>query len=479
MKHCVKAFLVSLERELPADPSIAYEGRPPVIGCNHLVCRKCGAVVRHVDHRSVTGKLPPVADEIRALYESPTPEQSPLLNSAPLHDTSRAYFCRCDWAAVNISGSQRVDDLDHQDWACAGHEPAGKAADAPAVAAMAAAQATLIAQAEAQTAELRKRYVPVEGAKIRFKYAVNVNPAFATASELRDCLLASYPDAAYFGGPVVGKNRDDTAPAWGWAAELIGKRSDWWPALGIALQHAVKDGGDLARIAFATLLADYRATVALLPWTAPVAQAQSFDVRAPGSGTGWGMPDCRIDSIVRDQQAWFAEVRGDTEAFFDGYGRNGSAIKGPFTNEADLRALLAESARAGQFPDGSNGPWSWIGDELITGEAWLRPALVHAILTIDAANEPMVLALLDWCSEERDLWQFVSLLDGWDAQHPAWWDNPADTKPAGWRRTMRSSHWPEVSTLGDVVLEALRRAKLQIATPPIVDLPVLYGPNIS
>lgn len=478
MKYCVDAWLVSLEYELPTDPSIANPGSPTILGCNHLVCRKCDAVVRHADHRSVPSMYPPVGG-LQALYDSPNPEQSPLLDSRPLHDDSRAYFCRCDWAAVELSGAKLVAHLDQQEWACAGHAPGGKTTKAPAVAAMAAAQATLTAQAEAQTAELRKRHVDVEGAKIRFHHAVNVNPAFATASELRDCLLASYPDAAYFGGPVVGKNRDDTAPAWGWAAELIGMRSDWWPALGIALQHAVKDGGDLARVAFATLLANYRDTFALLPWTAPIAQAESFDVRAPGSGTGWGMPDCRIESIVRDQQASFAEIRGATEQFLYQYGRNGANLKGPFTCEADLRALLARSAHAGQFPYGTRGPWSWVGPALIVGDAWLRPALVHTLSTIDAGDEPMVLALLDWFSEERDLWQLVALLDGWDAQHPAWWDQPAETKPAGWQRTIRSSHWPEVRTLGDVVLEATRRAKLQLATPPIVDLPVLYGPGIS
>jgi hypothetical protein len=435
-------------------------------------------VVRHADHRSVASMYPP-ADGIQALYDSLDPAQSPMLDSRPLHDDSRAYFCRCVWAAVDLSGAKLVEHLDQQAWSCAGHPPAARTGDTPAVVVMAAAKATLLVQAEAQTAELRKRYVKVEGAKIRFNYAAGVNPAFASASELRDSLLASYPDAAYFGGPVVGKNRDDTAPAWGWAAELIGMRSDWWPALGIALQHAVKDGGDLACIAFATLLADYRDTFALLPWTVPIAQAESFNVRAPGSGTGWGMPDCRIESIVRDQQASFAEIRGGTEQFLYQYGRNGSSIKGPFTNEADLLALLAKSARAGQFPFGTRGPWSWVGPALIVGDAWLRPALVNTILTIDVGDEPMVLAMLDWFSEERDLWQFVSLLDGWDAQQPAWWNKPADTKPSGWQRTMRSSHWPDVKTLGDVVLEATRRAKLQIATPPIVDLPMLYSRNIS
>jgi hypothetical protein len=124
--------------------------------------------------------------------------------------------------------------------------------------------------------------VPRPATKIQFRYAPSVNPEFSTASELRDSLLASYPDAACFKAPVVGRGRDDTAPAWGWAPDLIRTRSDWWPALGIALQHAVHDGGDLARTAFATLMADFRDVLALLPWTEPLAEALP-DVLAPGS----------------------------------------------------------------------------------------------------------------------------------------------------------------------------------------------------
>ena len=461
MKYCADAWLVSLEYELPADRSIANPGTPKLIGCNHLVCRKCGAEVRHADHRSIPAMYPP--DDLRSMYDA---GQVPPLDSRPIHSDSRAYYCRCDWASVEFSGAKLVEQLDQQEWRCAGHGGSGGGGSGgggggkAAVASMAAA-------------------VDVAGAKIRFAYAANVNPAFSTAAELRDCLLASYPDAAHFGGPVVGKNLEDTAPAWGWAAELIGMRSDWWPALGIALQHAVVHGDELARVAFATFLADYRDSFALLPWTAPLAEAESFDAVAPGSGTGWGMPDCRIDSIIRDQQASFAEIHGATEQFLYQYGKNATNVKGPFTREADLRALLEKSARAGQFPYGTRGPWSWVGPTLIVGDDWLRPALVHSLATIDVDDEPMVLAMLDWFSEERDLWQFVSLLDRWDAQHPSWWDQPADTKPAGWARTMRSAHWPDVSTLGDVVVEANRRAKLQIATPPVVDLPLLYGAAIS
>ncbi|HEY0195402.1 MAG TPA: hypothetical protein VGC42_30010, partial [Kofleriaceae bacterium] len=316
-------------------------------------------------------------------------------------------------------------------------------------------------------------------AKIRFKWAVNVEPAFATAAELRDALLASYPDASYFQAPVVGRNRDETAPAWGWVPELIRQRTDWWPALGVALQHAAKEGGDLARTALATLLADCYDTLALLPWTAPVAQAEAWPNKAPGAGTGWGMPECTLQAIVRDQEKTLGEIRGDATAFLDGYGKGGAVIQGPFADEADLKTLLAESAQAGQFPDGKNGPWSWLGSELVTGEAWLRPALKDAILTIDASDETQVLAMLDWFFEERDLWQYAPLLQGWDEHHPAWWDKPASTKPSGWRYDMRSAHWPDVATIGDVVVEAMRRGHKQVATPPVADLPALYGAGIS
>jgi hypothetical protein len=315
--------------------------------------------------------------------------------------------------------------------------------------------------------------------KIRFTYAPSVNPEFSTASELRDSLLASYPDAAYFHRPVVGRNRDDTAPAWGWTIDLIGTRRDWWPALGIALQHAANDGGDLARTALVDLLADFTDSVALLPWTSPVA-VKWPDVRAVGAGTGWGAPDFGLEAIIRDQTRYLSEVTtGKSTVFLGEYGKGGKVIRGPFTNEADLRVLLDATAQAGQFPDGDKGPWSWLGFELLIGDAWQRPAFLHVVSTIEPADQPNICALLDWFSEERDLWQFVQLLEGWVAHQPSWWTTPADTKPKGWRRTMRSSHWPDITTLGDVAVETLRRARLQVATPPVVDLPILFGSPTS
>ena len=82
-----------------------------------------------------------------------------------------------------------------------------------------------------------------------------------STSELRHALLASYPDAARFGAPIVASNRDDTAAAGSWLMGLLRKRSDGWPAIGIALQHAAQDGGDLARGALADLLESFQQTI--------------------------------------------------------------------------------------------------------------------------------------------------------------------------------------------------------------------------
>jgi len=91
----------------------------------------------------------------------------------------------------------------------------------------------------------------------------------------------------------------------------------------------------------------------------------------------------------------------------------------------------------------------------------------------------VLLALLDWFSEEPDLWRYAQLLEGWIARPPSWWNKPANTKAFAWKYDIRSAHWPNVKTLGDVVREAARRTKLQVATPPIIDLSQIYGPQIS
>ncbi|MBA2321329.1 MAG: hypothetical protein H0V89_09250 [Deltaproteobacteria bacterium] len=468
MNYCTTPVLVGLDHPLPSDPSIAYNGTPPAIGCNHLVCSNCGAVVRHADSRSITSNHAPPEAELQKLYDAKDPAGSPLLDSAPLHRKSRAYFCRCDWNAVDLGGTLYVGSSD-QPWRCAGHGPTAPGAHDTQVAAAREATDALVAAAV-------PIFVPDTGAKIQLRYAGNVNPAFSTASELRDNLLASYPDAAHFRGPLVGRNREDTAPAWGWVRDFLLMRSDWRPALGIALQHAATNGGELAQTALVELLAHFKESFALLPWTAPMAELWPDRRTVSVAATGWGGPDYRLDAVIRDQKKHVVDVgAGKARAFLSGYGVDGKPIDGPLTNEVELRALLGASARAGQSPGGDKGPWSWLAIKFLFGDAWLRPAFVRIVETIDGTDQAMTFALLDWFFEESDLWQFSKLLEKWVADPPPWWATPSNTKPTGWKRTIRSSFWPGVKTLGDLATEALRRAKWQVVTPPVIDLPQLYG----
>lgn len=619
MERCVEAWLVSLERELPMNPAVAYDGKHPVIGCNHLVCTTCGADVRHVDSRSVTSRLPPGRQQLGELYDSPDPAVSPLLNSSPVHAKSRTYFCRCDWYAVNLADARWINDID-QTWQCAGHPPAvvvateRKASIVPQLQAVSSSSSSesrpsamhsdegLVKQcvevwlvgpehnlptdsgvaykgkfplvgcsnlvcsncaAEVRhlddwsgkskrspgTGPMGKLYSAPEssphlerqsGYRTYFCrcdwYWIDSNRAYycsdktwecaghativadtgdvvdefadlmatplytkikimkdcygrtgfewvsvATASELRDALLNSYPDADHFRRAVVEigyMGPYETVPAWGWIIDLIRTRSDWWPVIGIALQHAVKDGGEFAPTALVDLVGNFRESIALLPWTEPLA-AQWPKVHAEFKETGWGAPDFRLETIIRDQKELLAKTRENYSVFLHGYGKRGEPIASPFTSEADLRVLLETTARVGWFPDGNNGPWSWLEWELLIGAAWLRPAFVHIVSTIaNSPQSPMLWALLDWLFERRDLWQFVDLLEAWECDRPPWWSVDATTKPARWRNRI-ISRFGGANSLGDVVFSALWNARSQVATPPIIDLPVLFGPSVQ
>lgn len=193
MTHCSPAVLVGLDVELPADPGIANDAQPPRVGCNHLVCGSCGADVRHVDSRTITSHYPPAHAELDAIYNSDDPASSPHFDAAPVDQKSRAYFCRCSWAAVNLGGTKSLGSIDAP-WECGGHAPR-----------VVEAQDIRVAEAQKQADVLAQTAPPVAtpGAKIRIVYASRVNPELSTTSELRDALLASYPDASFFQAPVV------------------------------------------------------------------------------------------------------------------------------------------------------------------------------------------------------------------------------------------------------------------------------------
>jgi hypothetical protein len=472
MKKCVNAALVALNYELPADPSVAYDGGDPAVGCNHLRCYECHAIVRHVAHRGATSHYPPGEETLKALYDASDPAASPLFDSSPRHAESRTYFCKCDWYTVVVGPPKHVSRLD-QGWTCQGHgaEVVAEARDIRLAEAQKATDALMAATVPI--------FVPESGAKIQLHWALNVDPAFATASELRDSLLGSYPEGKETGLPLVRVNREDTLPAWGWVKDLVVRRSDWWPALGIALQHAATDGGEIAKVALAELLAHVKESFVLLRWTAPMAELWPDRRAIHAAGTGWGGPDRRLDALVRDQKKFVKEVGASKTAFLSGYGVGGAPIKGPLTNEAELLALLRESARAGRSPGGATGPWSWVTSRVLISDPWVRQSFERIVNTIDHDDEAMVFAMLDWFFEEQDLWRFLPLLDGWRLRPPSWWGTAAAATPRGWQRNMRSAHWPNIETLGDVAVETLRRAKWQVVTPPVVDLPLLYGASIS
>ena len=305
-------------------------------------------------------------------------------------------------------------------------------------------------------------------AKLSYRYA-NIEHSFSSVSELRDALLASYPGAAYLGSPIVLVNRDDPAPAWGWLVELLRTRTDWWPAVGVALQHAAQDGGDNARIALADFLDTYQESVVLLEWTEPIA-SQWPDVRAGISGATFGHPDHRLATIVVGQRRlWDDQQSAKVE--IEGLGPGGTYLAVDVQSEADLEALLAKSAAAGNRE--GNGPWDWLVSELLFHHA-MQPWVPIACAKLATGSDAEVRATLDWFSEQHDLWRHLDLLDGWSHTQPLWWSQPSDKKPAGWRYPVRT-HASSARTLGEVALAVLARARAQAATRPIVDLAPSFG----
>lgn len=173
-----------------------------------------------------------------------------------------------------------------------------------------------------------------------------------SASELRDALLNSYPHAAYFGAPVIGINRgDETAAAWTWLLRWVQKRSDWRSAIGIALQHAAQDGGDLARVALADFLECFQESIVLLEWTEPMAKLWP-DATATMRGTSFGSPDYRLATIIAAQRRLWDMAQPETQFAAEGAGPNGDWLIVDVKTQDDFESMLAATATVDQFSDG-------------------------------------------------------------------------------------------------------------------------------
>jgi hypothetical protein len=190
--------------------------------------------------------------------------------------------------------------------------------------------------------------------------------SFSTASELCEALLASYPGVDFFGAPVAGKPHDrdhETAPAWGWLGQLVGTRTDWIPAIGIALQRATEEGLEHARTALADLLVSCEDSAVLVEWTEPIARRWP-DVHTSGA-RGYPWRDERLGDLVARQRARW------------------TALQSAAVSPSDLEARIATSVRARASP-----PWEWLRTALLAHE---DPDLV-------AHTEPI--CVTEWCVDE-------------------------------------------------------------------------------
>lgn len=297
---------------------------------------------------------------------------------------------------------------------------------------------------------------------------------FASASELRDSLLKAFVDASYAGGPFVMVDPEHAEPAWGWVADLVRQRLDWWECAGVALQHAANEGGDLAKVALADLMANFLDSVVLLPWVEPL-EKRWPDVHATKNNCGWdkGQVKPTLSEIVAAQKSHVASAgKPDTRVILWQFKSGGKPDYADLRDPSDLESLLQLTAQAGRFPD-LGGPWSWLHDEVRYRRSWLPDALPVTAEKL-VGDETIVRALLDWLFDGWDVWRFAPLLERWASRPPSWWSYAAKKKPSGWQRPMRpASYRSDARTVGDVAMRMLTKARHQLATPPVLDLPPL------
>lgn len=110
-------MLVGTEHPIPADPHARFTRGGSMLGCNHIVCQRCHATVRHFDRVQLSRELLS-GDEYAQLWAAANASAFPLLRASVVPQI-RFYFCQCFnfYTAGAVSAPSRED----ADWTCGGH----------------------------------------------------------------------------------------------------------------------------------------------------------------------------------------------------------------------------------------------------------------------------------------------------------------------------------------------------------------------
>lgn len=110
------SLVTGAEFPMPADPTVV-SGSPPIVPCNALVCRACGAAVLHLDGVALRlGR----GESHGMRYEALDPLG--LLACGGFAPAYRAYACACE--ATSVVGAKvaaHLDTVDIDHWGCGGH----------------------------------------------------------------------------------------------------------------------------------------------------------------------------------------------------------------------------------------------------------------------------------------------------------------------------------------------------------------------
>ncbi|PKN55296.1 MAG: hypothetical protein CVU56_22220, partial [Deltaproteobacteria bacterium HGW-Deltaproteobacteria-14] len=242
--------------------------------------------------------------------------------------------------------------------------------------------------------------------------------SFATCAELRDALTAALSDLPAPGSPWIPVPGDAEEHAWAWLGALVRRRSDWRAAAGVALQHAVADGGVGAQRALADLVANDRSLVAIRPWLTPlVARHPKAPVSRVVAGWHRGRARVTLSDALAQLDSFIASTADPRwEVLLPGYGPGGGLTSEPAADADGLVALLVRTARDGReiHAEWGSGPWGWLYGEVVF-RPWVAAAAPEALRAAVAAEPAAPPAALDWLGAGWDLARFDSVLAGWQA----------------------------------------------------------------